>query len=911
MTVSSRALSQETPSHEYAQDVLLLKTKLYVPPPRPKLIRRPRLVERLDEVLHHKLTLVAAPAGYGKSTLLSEWLRQDQIPAAWLSLDETDNDLARFLMYVVAALRTIESNVDIALQDTRRALNLSPVETFLTRLISSVTDIPDHFVLVLDDYQLIEAEPVHNSVTFLLEHMPPRMHLVIATRADPPLPLSRLRGRGQLTELRTADLRFTPAEATAFLNDVMDLGLAAEQVAALETHTEGWIVGLQMAAFSMQTRDSEQIARFVSAFSGSHRYILDYLTDEVLLQQPEEVRSFLMQTAILARLTGDLCDAVTGRNDGAEMLARLEAANLFIVPLDDERRWSRYHHLFADLLHSRLEDTLADQLPQLHRRASEWYERQGMVVDAMGHALAAGDIEWIEHLIVRNALAIIYHGELGTVTGWLDALPHEVVRARPRLRVVHAWTLAHAGQLDDVEPLLREAEKRLDELEQPDQARQIAGYIAAIRAYVAGLRSDVSHSADLARQALDSLPQTDMTARGWTALVLGCALRSQGKLAEAAAVFDEARVICRATGDIHLSVDVLWEQAVLMWSQGQLHQVMRTCEDALRLADEYTAQSGGGLPVTGYTYSLMSGIAYEWNDLEAALRYARKGLKLSQRWEQADALMQAFFRLANVLDAMGETQSALDAIQEASQVAERLGGWYVLTSGVMETGIRLAQGDLAAASRWAAACGCTAQDEPGFDYISCYRMLARVLTAQGQATQAFSLLERLLAMADAVGATAQVIRILVLQAVALQALDQQDRAVQVLERALVLAEPEGYVRSFIEEGAAVGALLREAAARGTSPAYAARLLIALEDETKENRQGMTPARRALVEALTEREQQVLRLIAAGLSNRTIAEELYLSVNTVKTHTKAIYGKLDVHSRTQAVQQARDLGLLPT
>jgi LuxR family maltose regulon positive regulatory protein len=892
----------------------LLTTKLYIPPARPDWVPRPRLIERLDGGLHRKLTLVSAPAGFGKTSLLSEWTQQRACPVAWVSLDAGDSDPARFWAYVVAAVQTIHPGVGEATLAALQSPQRPPIEPLLTGLINDVARLPDPLVLVLDDFHVVTGQPVSQGITFLLDNLPPQMHVILSSRADPPWPLARLRARREMTELRTRDLRFTSAETASFLNDVMGLDLSPEDVAALEARTEGWIVGLQMAALSMRGR--RDASGFIKALSGSHRFILDYLVEEVLERQARDVQDFLLNTSILERLTAPLCNAVTGAEDSQAILAQLEGANLFLVPLDDERRWYRTHQLFADLLRNRLEQAHPGRLPALHRRASEWYESQGQIVEAVGHALVAGDVDWIEHLVAGNALAVIYHGQLATVAGWLDALPGEVMRVRPRLSVARAWALAHAGQLDRSEALLQEVENALAGPDEQSgtlelstaEGQHIGGHIAAIRAYAAALQGDNARSAGLARQALDHLPEEDRTVRGWTALALGCVLRSQGDFAAAAQAFAQAMAISRAAGDSHLEVDVLWELAGLQLSQGHLHQVVSTCQEALQVADRYTRRGGRQLPVTGYTYSLMSYVLCEWNDLETAVRYARKGLELCRQWGQADAQAQACLRLASALRAVGDTDGALDAIQEARQVATGLGPWYALTAGAQEARIRLAQGDVAAATRWLAQSGLDPDQEPSIDYGGTYLILARILLAQGRLDETLGLLARLLDMAQAKGLVATHIGALILQALALQAQGEDRRALAALERALSLAEPEGYVRAFIAEGPPMGELLRQAAARGIRPDYAGKLLAALGSETADQ-PGTSPPDSSLLEPLSKRELQVLRLWAAHLSSIDIAEELVISVSTVRSHIKSIYGKLGVHSRREAVARAQALGLL--
>ena len=912
----------------------LLRTKLYIPPARPVLVPRPRLIERLDAGLHRKLTLVSAPAGFGKTTLLSEWISRCERPAAWVSLDEGDNDPARFWSYVVAALQTVQSDVaGVAVGEAALAMLQSPqappIEGVLITLINDLAECPVALVLVLDDYHVIDAQRIHNALVFLLDHLPPQVHLVVAGRSDPPLPLSRLRGRSQLTELRTADLRFTFDEAATFLNPVMGLGLSAEDVAALETRTEGWIVGLQMAALSMRRR--QDLSGFVGAFTGSHRFILDYLVEEVLDQQAPDIQDFLLQTSILERMTAPLCDVVTGRDDSQTILKQLVRANLFLNPLDDEWRWYRYHHLFADLLRKRLSTAQPDLVSVLHRRASEWYEQNGLIADAINHALAVGDEERVAHLVEKDALAMIHCGELTTLVRWLNALSDEMLRSRPWLCVAHAWMLVYTGHLDAVESRLRDAEGVLGDL-----GRHVAGHIAAIRGYVADLRGNKFRSAELAREALELLPEEDLKARSVATSLLSYALYWSGDLGAATQASAEATSLCQAVGDSHVAVNILCELARLQIVQGQLHQAVATCRDALHRTQELSGRGWHQLPIVGLIYAHLSYVLCEWNELEAALRHAREGIDLCRRWGQAKALIFGYISLARSLQASGDADGALDAVREARQFMQRVSPWYEAAVKAQQAHLWLAQRNLAAASCWAQESGLDIRQELNLARDHEYLSLARVLIAQGRQQaagaggpagflhEALGLLTQLMKMAEAAGATGRVIEILVLQAVALHAQGEMDQALTTLGRALTLAQPEGYVRTFIDEGAPMGELLQQVKAQGIAVSYVDKLLKELEKETK-NEQRMTeplpsssvlrpssPAlgeAEGLIEPLSERELDVLQFLAAGLSNRGIAQELYLSVNTVKTHTKSIYGKLGVHSRTQAVARAQELDLL--
>jgi LuxR family maltose regulon positive regulatory protein len=599
----------------------LLTTKLYGPPVGPRLVPRPHLIQYLEEGLRlgHRMTLVSAPAGFGKTTLLGDWLRQTDRPAAWLSLDEGDNDPTRFLAYLIAALQRIDPDVGQTAQAMLQApRGASQPELLLTTLINDIVATAESFILVLDDYHVIESPPIHRAVSFLLDHLPPSeqgMHLVVATRADPPLPLARLRGRGQLTELHAIDLRFTPSEAEAYFNEAMALALSAEQVAALEQRTEGWIVGLQLAALALQgtllLQGQENIAGFVRAFSGSQRYVLDYLTEEVLNRQPQEIQAFLLQTAILDRLTGSLCDAVTQGTESQQVLEALDASNLFVMRLDEERCWYRYHRLFADLLRQRLRRKSPQLVPDLHVRASAWYEQQGLLTEAVRHLLGAGDFERAAHLVEQAAWPMLARGEMTTLLGWLEALPHGVERTRPQLGVLHAWALALTGQVDLVEPCLVGVD-----------LQPVAGEVAALRAYVADLVGDLVQALEFSQQALGLLPEENLLLRGIVALILGTgAYWAAGDPPAAIRALAEASTLGQASGNLHLDVTATCTLGHVQMMQGQFQRAVETFERAF-----HTATSGGRAPTLfiGLGHAGMAEVLYEWNDLAGAMHHARK-----------------------------------------------------------------------------------------------------------------------------------------------------------------------------------------------------------------------------------------------------------------------------------------------
>jgi LuxR family maltose regulon positive regulatory protein len=907
----------------------LLTTKLYIPRVRPELVPRQRLIEQLNAGLHRKLTLISAPAGFGKTTLLSEWavgaMHVSPQPAssrqvAWVSLDEGDNDPVRFWAYFVAALQTVGPSVGEGVLSAFQAPQPSQIESVLTALINEIAAIPSSLVLVLDDYHLITAQSIHDALAFLLEYLPGNMHLVIATRADPPLPIARLRGRGQLTELRQTDLRFTPDEATAFLNQVMDLELSVNDVAALAARTEGWIAGLQMAALSMQGRDD--VSELVTAFTGSSRYILDYLLEEVLYRAPEHVQAFLLRTSILDRMCAPLCDAVLGEEaNSQEVLEYLENANLFVVPLDDRRGWYRYHRLFSDLLRGRLHHVQPDQVSTLHRRASEWYEQDGQMAAAIDHALAAEDLERAADLVEQNAEATLMRGETATFLRWVDALPEELVRARPSLCVFYAWMLLMHGQpLQVIESLLQDADKG---------GELVAGKVTALRGLMAGFRGQVSRAVELCRRALEQLPEGEQFVRTFATWILRTSqLVSGGGTVDTQALDDVLRMSQRA-GNVMLSVMIICNQAELLMRQGQLHEAAATYQEALELA---TDVQGRRLPIAGQALIGLGELSREWDALDAAARYLVEGIQLTEQWTEVGPF-DAYIALARVRRAQGDMHGAWEAIRRAQGLAAQFDLTELddLSVGLFRARMWVAEGDFEAAQRWAEErdlykyVDSPLQEEAGDAYDHRMRkyellVLARLLAAQGQPKEALKLLDSLVSIAKWRRRPGMLIEIHMLQALAWQARGDTDQAMAALERALFLAEPEGYVRIFVDEGELMADLLRETAERGIAPNYASKLLSAFEAEAQGSRgageQESTPSSlpprplaSPLVEPLSERELEVLRLLNTHLSSTEIAEELCISVNTARFHIKNIYGKLGVHRRSDAVRRARELGLL--
>jgi LuxR family transcriptional regulator, maltose regulon positive regulatory protein len=900
----------------------LISTKLRVPQARPKLVARPRLTERLNPESGRRLTLITAPAGFGKTTLLGEWLagRSDERSVAWASLDEADNDPARFLSYLVAALRTIEDGFGEGILSSLRAPGSPPVEASTGALINELADIPANLAIVLDDYHLIDSDHVHGMVSFLLERLPSNVHLVISSRIDPPLPLARLRARGQITEISAADLSFTREEAVSFLKDTMGLNLSDEDVAALEERTEGWIAGLQLAALSM--RDREDIPGFVRAFSGSHRDVLDFLAEEVLERQSKQVRSFLLETSILQRLTGELCDAVTARQDGQEMLETLERENLFVVALDDERRWYRYHHLFADVLRGLLEQERSKDVKELHLRAVSWYERNGWASEAVEHALAAGDAGWAARLVEYYAQALFQRGEGVTVDRWLSALPAGLVRSRPRLSLAQAILAFITGRADEVEPLLTDAERALTTVDQAgeppvgESVRGLAnvhGSVAMLRAELARHRGDVEHTIQFSRRARAHLGEGDQYLRFFTSWNLAVAKQMQGRLGEAEDALAELAADPWASGrNPYVAVRTYYALGQVQLTQGRLSAALQTFRQGLEFATEAGRPP---LPAAGVAHVGVAEVLYERNELDAALDQAMRGVELSRQIGYAQWLVTSLTTLACIRQALGDQTGALEAIGEAERLVPSTVVDIFFPVAVQRARLLLAQGKVEDAARWCAERGLSVEDEPSYLHEREHLVLARVLLAQEEPDQALTLLERHFEEAQAAGRGGSEIEILMLQALALREKDERERAVSIVTQALTLAEPEGYVRTFVDDGPEMAPLLSEVLMvhqsrhlmRPDPPSahYLRKLLAALEQAAS----GSMPPTPQLPEPLSERELEVLQLIAAGKSNRRIAQELFVAAGTVKTHIRSIYRKLDAHSRTQALVRARELNML--
>ncbi|MBK8900241.1 MAG: tetratricopeptide repeat protein [Anaerolineaceae bacterium] len=898
----------------------LLQTKLYAPRLRPSIVPRPHLITKLNRGLHRKLTLISAPAGFGKTTLISEWIAGGERPFAWLSLDERDGDLTRFFTYFVAALQTVVSDVGEKMLEALQNPQPPATESMLTTLLNEIAASPDEIALVLDDYHVLESPPVDQALTFLLEHLPPQLHLVITTREDPPLLLPRLRVRGLLTELRAADLRFTAAETAVFLRKVTSLELSAADVAALEKRTEGWVAGLQLAALSVQGRDD--VHGFITAFAGDNRYIVDYLVEEVLQRQLPQVRQFLLQTSILDRLCGGLCSAVTNQAESSTLLETLERGNLFVIPLDDRRQWYRYHHLFADVLRAYVLKEQPESVKTLHRRASHWYETNDLLTDAVHHALAAQDFEHVADLAERAWPAMDRNRESHVWLQWVNKLPPEMIPARPVLGANCTWALLDQGELEAAEARLQAVEQWLAQAEQspetPSAYADAAQYatlpatVAAARTYLALAHGDLPATQKYARQALRLIPADDHHRRGTPAALLGLATWASGDLTAAYSSFSGAMASYQKAGNTLYAITGTFILADIRLAQGRLREAVAIYERALQLAEE---AGGAALRGTADLHTGLSELCLEQNDLEAAQNHLQQSKALGKetalpRWHYRYCLAQARLKAA-----AGALDEALEALDKADRHYVRGPVPDLRTPAAWKARLWAALGRLPEAQRWADAQGLAVGDDltylREYDHIT----LVRILLAQGKQGgaerplhEALTLLNRLLTAAEADGRTGSVLEILIQQALAHEANGDAPAALAKLARALALAEPEGYIRLFVDEGQPMAALLKKVQPDGSEQkVYVSKLLAAFAGE--KGSEPATVGEQPLVEPLSDRELEVLQLVAQGLTNRQIANRLFLALSTVKGHNRVIYGKLNVSRRTEAVARARELGIL--
>ena len=861
---------------------------------------RLRLIERLNEGMHCKLTLISAPAGFGKTTLVSEWIAGCGRQVAWLSLDERDNNPFRFLTYFIAALQTIRPNIGAGVLGTLQSPQPPSTESVLTTLLNEIATIPDNVILVLDDYHVIDSKPVDKALTFLIEHLPEQMRLVITTREDPDLPLARLRARDQLTELRAADLQFTQAETAEFLNRVMGLNLSVKDVAALETRTEGWIAGLQLAALSMQGRSDT--SSFIQTFTGSHHFVLDYLVEEVLHQQTEVVQSFLLRTSILERMCGSLCEAVlcATAGSGQETLEYLERSNLFIIPLDNERHWYRYHHLFVDLLRRRLQQSVASStggegigVAELHSRASLWYEDHDLDIEAFQHAAAAGEVDHAVHLIEGKGIPLYHRGALVPLLNWLESLPKPELDKRPALWLMYARVLTSSGQASGVEEKLQAAETALQGAELSLEARDLIGSIASNRATMAYTKYQPDTVIVQAQRALEYLSPDNLPTRTLTTFTLGVGYMQNGDRIAATQAFNDAISISQTTGHTFVTSMATMALGNMQIMENKLFAAAETHRKALQL---FGAQP---LPIACESHLGLAQIFYEWNDLDAAEQHGQQALQLARQFEKViDRYVICEVFLARLKLARRDVAGAAAMLAQTEQSVRQNNFVYrepdVAAAQIM---VLLKQGNLT-----------TAADLAGKYALPLSQ--ARVFLAQGETSQALALLEPLRQQMEAKGWQDELLKVMILQTIALQAHGEKDKAVQMLSDALALAKPGDYIRTFVDEGEAMRLLIEKLSRSRNHPlsGYTDKLLAAFIQPAVVSKSAIIRQKSAMIEPLSERELEVLKLLRSDLSGPEIALQLNVSINTFRTHTKNIFIKLGVNDRRAAIRHAEELDL---
>jgi LuxR family maltose regulon positive regulatory protein len=905
------------------QSLSTVSTKLHIPSPRADALLRMRLIQRLENGAREgrALMLISAPAGFGKTTLISAWLQHSQRPAAWLSLDQGDNDPLRFWRYIAAALQTMDAGWGTAALAMLLAPQTPPLESIVTALINDLAVAARSIVLVIDDYHVITDLNIHTSLDFFLDHMPPQAHVAITTREDPPLALPRRRARQQLTEVRAADLRFTLGEAADLLNSIMRLGLTNADIASLEQRTEGWAVGLQMAALSLQGRSDQH--DFIAAFAGDDRYIADYLLEEVIQRQPPAVQDFLLKTSFLPRLSAALCDTVLDRRDSRSVLADLDRANLFIVPLDNRREWFRYHHLFSDLLRQRLGESIGEaELIGLYQTASAWFEQHDLFDEAIRLALNAHDYDRAAHLIELHSAWRFKHSELQTLADDISALPPGFLARHIHLLAMRSWALVASGRSADAARDLQAIEqiagiteddwKRWDELS--DKARKALVEVTVMRMRFLMDQGKVDRVLELAQQVL---PQLAVDHQVWlynisadlrppVRFMVGVAREMRGELRAAEEEFRTTAT--EGTENPHIVALALGHLGSTQMQQGQLRAAAETYRKALELAEEMGRYSS---PFFGISQVQHGGLLYEWNDLDAARQQIEEGIAQGKVWNSWEALLPGYLNMARVKQARGDWVGAFAALDEMVALTRNAMPAAPLLAESMRAWLWLRQGRLENVERWSQNLGLNAQRDITVSNEADLLTLARLLIAQNKLPEAAALLQRLIYATNNAGHWAALLTAQLWHAVVLDAQGHSREARQMLANVLRQAEPEGYVRLFVDAGLPAVRLLYQAIEHDLSPAYARRLLAAFpQTDWSPQPDRPVPATEELIEPLSDRELEVLRLIDQGLSNSEIAAKLVLSTGTVKVHTHNIFSKLGVNTRTQAVNKARALGLLP-
>ncbi len=875
---------------------ITLTTKFFTPLLREDYVARPRLLRQIEDNSHRNLILISAPAGFGKTTLLGEWVRSNKNPCAqsyaWLSLDNKDNTPIRFWSYIIHDLQTVEPGLGKAALTQLEKHDPAPIESFLIVFLNEIAQLDRHLTLILDDYHVIESPEIHQGMIFLIEHLPTTLQLILCTRVDPPWPLARWRAQQCFLELRQSDLRFTFDETAAFLNHAMKLDLNPNEVTSLEHRTEGWIAGLQMAALSLQNHENP--SGFIQSFTGSHRFILDYLLEEVLDRQLPEIRDFLLKTSILKRLSSSLCNSMIAITNSQAVLTTIEQKNLFLIPLDEHRQWYRYHHLFADLLNIMLEQAHPGLAAELHRRASEWFSAQGMIPEALDHALSAGDMELAARLVSANVLALVEYAELAPILRQVENTPHEQREAQPWLGVAYAWALAYSGQIERANTALALAEKQLQTLPQTT-SDQIAGHIAAVRAYAAWMQGSQNQAVELAGQAAVLLLPTETAVRALNLTTLGNSLDQYAASQKAVTVLEQAVGLARQVEQSHVFMPAASGLAYAYIGFGRLHKAHEICLEAIELAEAHQRRSGQPIYAAASVYAELSAALVEWGECKPALQAARQGLTLAEHWAQADTISLCLLSQITALSCAQEFEAAEQVLGRARKLARSISPWFVANVDMVETSFWLDVGDTLRATR-------VAHDAVGDLPVW---VQSRLLLAQNRLEEALSLLGQALP-GSRNNPTLEMVRLGALQSLGLLLKTDEKSALTTLQWTLEIAAPENQVFTFVRLGKTMETLLRCALAKSICPAFTRQLIASFEALGKPR---SLLAAEGLVEPLSARELEILALLDGPLSTPEIAGQLVISTYTVRAHIKNIYSKLGVHGRSGAVKKANEFGLL--
>jgi len=869
-----------------------------------KVVARPRLVEKLTAGMHGPLTLISAPVGYGKTTLMSEWHTGSggDFPAAWLSLDSNDDDLERFLKYLTAALESIKPGIGSNTDSLLSSPQLPPLEAILTTFINDIDSCNKHIVLVLDDYHVITDPAIHNALSFILDHCPSKLHLVILTRVDPPFPLARLRVQKQLTEIRAADLRFTVREIEDFLTNVMQLKLPAADIQALETQTEGWIAGLQLAALSIQGNDD--FSTFMENFSGSHHYVMDYMIEEVLNRQPEEIKSFLLQTSILERMNASLCNSLLQRTDSQSMLERLELRNLFVIPLDEQRQWYRYHHFFTDLLRNRLRHSNPEKIPELHHLASAWYLKNGYLAEALEHAISGGHYEEAAEMIENQGNSMLANGAWGQLLKWLKTLPDEFIHTRPLLAIFYIWGLVLSSQMEEVERRLLDLEHALSKSSFPIEENQILHWhLQAIHGRAAYLSGDFQMAVDLTSEALEHLDEQEKTFRSILGITLGSSYFLAGELSDASRILAETQKVSQQADNLMYAIDAAGALAQIQEAQGNLHDAAETYQEIIRLSEKHVNTN------LMAAYLNLGNVLYEWNKLEEAKNKYQACLDISEKIHSPDGTLFALLGLAKTSQAQGDDDLSAKFIRQAEQIlphfSQSILGIY---AEALLAQIALSRGDLKAAVNWADKLVLPAEESLISNLFMRkveYLTIARMMILQNRAEEAEIFLEKVYNAAVAAGLYSCQIEALALITFVRGQQNNTSGAMMALVQALEFAKPAGYIRVFADVGEPFIELLQQAGLQSNLRVYVQKILAAIGSAEPSAPAGGSN----LPEALSEREREVLELLALGKTNKEIAQSLFLATGTVKKHLNNIYSKLGVSNRTECTRRAQEMKLI--